>query len=133
MESAIEIEVRSTEIDELGHVNNAKYLEYLEWGREDWYELAGLGTDKMMAKNIGTVLVNLNINYRREARKGEHLRIVTRPERKGNTSFVLKQEIYNREAQLVADADVTVVTFDLKERKSVPLPDEVVNVFRGKL
>lgn len=37
VETVIEIEVRPTEIDVMGHVNNAKYLEYMEWGREDWY------------------------------------------------------------------------------------------------
>jgi acyl-CoA thioesterase FadM len=31
METALTIIVRSTEIDINGHVNNAKYLEYLEW------------------------------------------------------------------------------------------------------
>lgn len=129
MERAIEIEVRPTEIDELGHVNNAKYVEYLEWGREDWYEHFGLSTDQLSLKNIGTVLVNLNINYRREARKGDYLKIVTRPKRKGNTSFVLRQEIFNRCGYLVADADVTIVLFDLQERKSVPLPEEFVVVF----
>ena len=41
MDASIELIVRSTEIDVNGHVNNAKYLEYLEWGREEWYEKAG--------------------------------------------------------------------------------------------
>ncbi len=40
MEATIEIPVRSTEVDYLGHVNNAKYLEYMEWGREGWYSQA---------------------------------------------------------------------------------------------
>lgn len=130
MESVIQIEVRSTEIDEVGHVNNAKYLEYLEWGRENWYDLTGFGADRLSEKNIGTVVVNLNINYRREARKGEHLKIVTRPVQKGNTSFVLKQEIFNREKQRVADAEVTIVIFDLIKRQSTPIPASLVHVFQ---
>lgn len=129
MERSIEIEVRSTEIDELGHVNNAKYLEYLEWGREDWYDRTGLGAEQLSAKNLGTVLVHLKINYRREARKGDRLHIVTRPKRKGNSSFVLKQDIVNENGQLVADAEVTVVLFDLTKRKSVPLPAEFGPIF----
>ena len=42
METSLEIVVRPTEIDVNGHVNNAKYVEYLEWGREEWYERNGL-------------------------------------------------------------------------------------------
>jgi acyl-CoA thioester hydrolase/thioesterase-3 len=32
MKTSLNIIVRPTEIDVNGHVNNAKYLEYLEWG-----------------------------------------------------------------------------------------------------
>jgi thioesterase III len=32
METAHEIVVRPTEVDVNGHVNNAKYVEYMEWG-----------------------------------------------------------------------------------------------------
>ncbi len=35
METAYEIVVRPTEVDVNGHVNNAKYVEYMEWGREE--------------------------------------------------------------------------------------------------
>ena len=71
METSIQIEVRSTEIDVLGHVNNAKYLEYLEWGREDWYNRIGLPFEAFSEMGVGTVTVNININYRKEARLGE--------------------------------------------------------------
>lgn len=42
MKSSLPIIVRSTEIEVNGHVNNAKYLEYFEWGREEWYEQCAL-------------------------------------------------------------------------------------------
>ncbi len=125
METSIQIEVRSTEIDVLGHVNNAKYLEYLEWGREDWYNRIGLPFDAFSEMGVGTVTVNININYRKEARLGEKLTIRTRPLRKGKSSFVLEQIIDNERGERVADAHVTSVTVDLKERKSVPLPPEL--------
>jgi len=35
METAHETVVRPTEVDVNGHVNNAKYVEYMEWGREE--------------------------------------------------------------------------------------------------
>jgi hypothetical protein len=41
MEAVLETVVRCTEIDVNGHVNNARYVEYLEWGREAWYEAHG--------------------------------------------------------------------------------------------
>lgn len=128
-ETSIEIEVRSTEIDQLGHVNNAKYLEYLEWGREHWYETHNLPFERFEQMGLGSVTVNININYRKEVRQGEHLTIVTRPERKGRSSYVIAQEIINESGDRVADALVTLVMMDLKQRKSAPLPEELARLF----
>src|SRR4029077_12914395 len=44
---AVETVVRCTEIDVNGHLNNAKFVEYLEWGREEWYESHGFGYDHL--------------------------------------------------------------------------------------
>ncbi|SFX18020.1 thioesterase-3 [Thermoactinomyces sp. DSM 45891] len=129
LKTHIKIEVRPTEIDVMGHVNNAKYLEYMEWSREDWYNKVGLPFDVFTEMNVGTVSVNININYRKEAKLGQHLTISTEPLRKGKTSFVLKHEIYNQDGELVADAQVVSVTIDLSTRKSVLLPDALQTHF----
>jgi Thioesterase-like superfamily len=57
MGTALEIVVRPTEVDVNGHVNNAKYVEYMEWGREEWYERQGLPYARLFA--LGAVTVNL--------------------------------------------------------------------------
>jgi thioesterase-3 len=129
MKVSLEIIVRSTEIDVNGHVNNAKYLEYLEWGREEWYEQAGLHYDTFLQMGIQTVTVNVNINYRKEVTQGERLTITTLPERVGRTSFVLAQEIRNRSGVIVADATVTSVTMSAEQRTSVDVPEELRRLF----
>ena len=79
METSLEIVVRPTEVDVNGHVNNAKYVEYMEWGREEWYERHDLPYDRLFSLGAVTVTVNLNLNFRRECRQGEVLTILTRP------------------------------------------------------
>lgn len=123
METKLEIIVRSTEIDVNGHVNNAKYLEYLEWGREEWYEQIGLPYDVFGGMGIQTVTVNININYRQECRQGDKLTVTCRPEQVGRTSYVLKQTIVNGQGHTCADALVTSVTMDSTTRKSREVPD----------
>lgn len=129
MEAEIAILVRSTEIDVNGHVNNAKYLEYLEWGREEWYEKAELPYAAFLAMGIQTVTVNINVNYRKECRQGDRLIVRTEPERAGRTSYVLKQEIVNELGERCADASVTCVTMDAGTRKSRELPPELRQCF----
>ncbi|ARU59886.1 thioesterase [Tumebacillus avium] len=129
MKVSLDIVVRSTEIDVNGHVNNAKYLEYLEWGREEWYERSDLHYDEFTKLGVQTVTVNININYRKECKQGDLLKITTTPERMGNTSYSLKQEIHNQSGELVADAIVTSVAMDIETRKGRPVPDALRKLF----
>jgi len=93
METFLSIIVRPTEVDVNGHVNNAKYVEYLEWGREEWYERNGLPYDRLHALGAITVTVNINLNFRRECRQGENLTIVTRPQRAGEYARMTPDQI----------------------------------------
>jgi YbgC/YbaW family acyl-CoA thioester hydrolase len=129
MDTTLEITVRPTEVDINGHVNNAKYVEYMEWGREEWYEKNGLPYDRLFAMGAVTVTVNLNLNLRAECRQGEVLVITTRPERLGRTSFALRQEIRKHDGRLAADGVVTLVTIDPATRKSRPVPEELRAAF----
>src|SRR3954469_5654354 len=130
METSLEIVVRPTEVDVNGHVNNAKYVEYMEWGREEWYERNGLPYDRLFALGAVTVTVNLNLDFRRECRQGEVLTVVTRPERLGRTSFALRRETRRPGGGVAPDAVVTLVTIDPATRTSRPVPDELARPFR---
>ncbi|WP_128894800.1 acyl-CoA thioesterase [Longirhabdus pacifica] len=124
-----EIDVRSTEIDTLGHVNNAKYLEYMEWARFDWIQKAGLTVEKLREKQIMIVLVNVNINYRKEIRFGDKVKVVTKPvkpTRVGGKSGTMIQEIYNQHGDLATDAEITIVFIDAVKRKSIEIPEEII-------
>lgn len=118
--------VRSTELDSLGHVNNAKYLEYMEWARFEWICLAGFTWEELNRRQLLPVVVNLNLNYRQELRLMEKIRIVSTAGRIGKRSFVIHHEIYRENGDLAADADFTMVMMDAKERRAADLPEEWV-------
>ncbi|WDL97380.1 acyl-CoA thioesterase [Alicyclobacillus sp. ALC3] len=126
--SSIEIQVRSTEIDVNGHVNNAKYLEYLEWGREDWFEANGLDYDTLKSQGAVTVTAKVTANYRREAVQNDRLRVQTSLLSVGNSSFRMSQEITNQQGQLVLDAEFVIVTVDPATHTSVRVPDSIRGV-----
>ncbi len=131
-ESRISLIVRSTAIDVNGHVNNAKYLEYIEWGREAFYEQAGLSYETLLAQGVITVSVNININYRREAKQNDELTVITRPGRMGRSSFTMEQTVIReRDDVLIADASVTLVTVDAVTRASAPAPAALRRLFES--
>ncbi len=128
-EHVLYITVRSTEVDTIGHVNNAKYLEYMEWGRFDWIIQSGLTLEELRRREIMPVVVNINVNYRKEVRMGEVIKVVSKPLRLGSKSMVVRHELYNGKDQLVCDADVTMVMINTRERKSTDLPQEIIDAF----
>lgn len=121
----IELHVQDNEIDELGHVNNARFLEYFERARMDWYNRCDPTLNKVAEQHLGTVVVNIDVNYRRECFSGARLSIVTRALTRGRKSYVLHQEIFNDDGACVCDARVTSVIMDMSTRTTVPLPDSL--------
>lgn len=124
-EARLDVIVRPTEIDVNAHVNNAKFVEYLEWGREEWYDRNGLEYDKLKAMGATTVTVNVNVNYRGECRQGEVLTVVTRPGKLGRTSFAFAQEILKADGTVAVDALITMVTIDPTTRRPRVVPEEL--------
>jgi len=61
--------------------------------------------------------------------QGDRLRILTRPERRGRTSFTLGQRIETEDGKVAADAVVTLVTIDPTTRWGRPLPEEFAALF----
>lgn len=127
-----EIVVRPTEIDVKGHVNNAKYVEYLQWARWDWLDAKGLTHARLTELRTVLVTANININYRREAVQGDRLRVTVAVERIGEKSFTLRQEVVKSDGVVAADATVVMVAVDPVVRKSRLLPGELREALEEK-
>jgi thioesterase III len=131
MEYLTEIKVRGYHADFYGHVNNARYLEFLEEDR--WARLESvIDLRKLAARGFIFLVVNININYRKAVGVGETLLISTVLEKIGNKSSVLKQEIIvKKSGEIAADALVTFVISDATG-KAVPMDGEIKDEI-GKL
>lgn len=129
MNTEIQIVVKQQDIDELNHVNNKVYVDYLEEARGDWYAQTGFSFDIMRERNLGTVVLKLNITFLQEATLGEELTVKTIPVRLGRTSFDLQQKIYNERGEKITEANVVSVMFDRQNRKSVPVVEEIARHF----
>ncbi len=125
MEHFVEIKVRGYHLDVFGHVNNARYLEFLEEGRWSAFE-AGFDLQQLAVKGYSFVVVNININYRRPAFLNEVLRVATQLKRLNHRSGVIHQAITLKGSNTpVADAEVTFVIFDNDKKSAVPLKGEL--------
>ena len=132
MQTQFALVVAEKDLDELGHVNNARYFDFLESARMDWYakvELFETVERLEGSPEFGTVVVNINIDFRRECLLDEALNIVTSAHRMGSKSLALRQIMYKPDGALAADAVVTSVVMDLRSRSTVALPESLRPLF----
>lgn len=124
-----EIKVRGYHLDLYGHVNNARYLEFLEEARWGFTESYG-SIEAFSDAGLAFVIVNVNINYRRAALMGEELVIETAMRKMGSRSAVIHQRVMLKGSDtVVADADVTFVVFSEKTGGAVAMEGEVKALF----
>ena len=130
MKSEIEIKVRGYHLDLFAHVNNARYVEFLEEGRWAALENSEIARELIRSGYIFTV-VNINISYLAPALVDEVLILKTYLKRIGNKSIVVTQEIFKKpagsepESQKVIYADVTFVLVDSKTGKAIEVNDDI--------
>lgn len=119
------IKVRGYHLDVYQHVNNARYLEFLEEARWQWLEEAD-AFNWLMAQKLAFVVVNININYRRPAVLGDCLVIESDVSQLSSRSGIIAQRVLLAEDRtVVADALLTFVCIDLRTQKAVPLEGEL--------
>ncbi|KUM05298.1 acyl-CoA thioesterase [Chromobacterium subtsugae] len=115
------IKVRGYHLDLFGHVNNARYLEFLEEARWNQFEDEG-NLALFLESGLALVVVNINIDYRHPATMGDQLLVETGVQSIGKRSAVIHQRVLLEGSDtVVAEADVTFVVFDAKQNKAVAL------------
>jgi len=120
-----QIKVRGYHLDVYQHVNNARYLEFLEEARWDGLENSE-SFRWLTAHNIAFVVANININYRRPAVLGDRLTVTSLVQQLNGKSGVLSQVVtLDPEGQVVADGLITFGCIDLKTQKALPLEGEL--------
>ncbi len=120
-----QLKVRGFHCDMFGHVNNARYLEFLEETRWEW--LNHLTTfDFFERKKLSFVVVSITIHYRYPSVLNDELIISVELKNLGNRSATVHQKVVRKiDEKLIAEADVTFAMLDNLTGKSVLLDDEL--------
>lgn len=107
-----EIRIRGYHTDLYQHVNNARYLEFLEEGR--WQLLEDhMDLEAFMNKGFRFFVVNINISYLHQVKVNDVIVIKSGLGKLGNKSAVITQQIINKHTGTVCiKADITFVIAD---------------------
>lgn len=110
--------VRFSDIDGMGHVNNAIFSAYLEQARLAWF--GRYAEDEPMPLR-DVILARTEIDFRSPLVYGETVSIGVRPSRLGTKSFEFEYELRAGE-RLVAEAKSVLVGYDYSAGRSTEVP-----------
>jgi acyl-CoA thioester hydrolase len=121
----VPIQVRWSDMDAMGHVNNAKYFTYLESARLQFFETVKLWECRADDKH-GPALVSATCNFRQQVHFPAELEVGTRVARIGSKSFEFTHAIvYKGTEDVVADGVSIGAWVDYNIGKAIPLPDKL--------
>ncbi|CAO1663666.1 Thioesterase III [Halomonas sp. NYA30] len=129
--SRVPLRVRGFHLDGYGHVNNARYLEFMEEGRWDFFDQHPAMIKELHQAKRAFVVVNLNIDYLAAASHGDDLEIITGIIDVGERSGICHHRIVRKDGSVIAQADLTFVLLDMKANKATPIEGEVRETLRA--
>ena len=128
------IEVRYSDLDPQGHVNNARYFSYTEQARVGYLRHLGLW-DGGSFLDIGVIIADARMQFKAPILFGKAVQVGVSTTRLGNKSLTV---VYNLEdvdsGEEFANGSSVLVAYDYRQERTIPIPDhwrEVISHFEG--
>ena len=124
--------IRFIDCDPIGHLNNSKYLDYMLNAREDHVEDNYGVTYQDIIKQTGSTWVTIQneIAYLKEVRANSKVVITSRTIDSNDRIAKIEILMMNEEETVVhAVLWMTLIYFNMKTRRSEPVPEETKAIF----
>jgi len=130
----IPVEIRYADLDPQWHVNNTRYLTYMEQARVEYLLKLGLFDGKSFL-DLQMIIADVHASYLAPIVLGQNVRVGTRTARIGNKSITFEYRVEDADSgSLLATGEVVGVTYDYRNKKTIPVPDEwrrIIGEFEG--
>ena len=121
------VRVRNYHLDGYGHVNNARYLEFLEEARWAFFEEHGLLSE---INGLMLVVVRTDIRYRRAAVEGDILRFEGRLKELTSRHIILTQNIVLPSGKNAVEAESTLMVVSAESGRSISIPEPLFTLLK---
>lgn len=117
------IEVRYGDLDPQGHVNNAKFMTYMEQARVHYIKRLGLW-DASSFLEIGFILAEARVTFLSPVLFTHQVQVGVRVSRLGNKSLDMEYRLEDAQTgQELATGSSVQVAYDYRQNQTIPLPD----------
>ena len=119
-----QIDVRYGDLDPQWHVNNARFLTFIEQARMTYLVKVGIFDGKTFME-LPLIVADAHISYLAPIQFAETVDVRTRVSKIGNKSMVFEYEIASAKSdRLYARAETVMVAYDYHTKSSIPVPAE---------
>lgn len=130
--SKVNIQVRMTDIDPLGHVNNGIYFSYYDTGRLNYWKQLG---EDIRWEAIDKVIVHLECDFIESILFNDSIKVETKVIGIGNKSFKMMQRIVDINTGRLKSTCLSILSgCDRQNNVSIPIPEQFrkkVNIFEN--
>lgn len=124
---SIPVQIRFSDVDMLGHLNNNVYLSLFDLAKLRYFS-AVYGTD-VTATHLCLVVVNINCNFLAPAFLNDSLEVWTRVVSIGHQSIKLEQRMVERSTgEIKCIANTVMAGFDPQSMAGQPIQQEQINL-----
>ena len=110
--------LRWSDLDAFNHVNNARYLTFLEQARIEWFESIG---EPWVTEDFAPVVASATLNFKRPIEYPTNVFVELFTEKLGNSSVVIGHRIVADDGTVHCDGSVVAVWVDRASGKPTPL------------
>ena len=118
-----DIQIRFNDIDQMGHVNNAVIMEYLDLGKDAFLSAHGLSPTK---SDFTLIVVHHDVDFKAQIHYHDKIQVETSIERFGTKSLTVLQRVVNVESRIVCVQCRTIMAgYRRSTSSSEVIPHEV--------
>ena len=119
----VPVQLRFTDIDQFGHMNNSVYFSLFDMAKTQYFgNVMGLDVFRF----LGVVVVNVNADFLSPVHYGEEIAIETAIVHLGHKSLTVVQQALNVQTGDVKCVCKTImVCFDMKSKETIELPQDL--------
>ena len=116
------VPLRWSDLDAFNHVNNARYLTFIEQARIEWFESLD---EPWITEASAPVIASATLHFRRPIEYPASVFVELSCEKLGNSSVTIGHRIVASDGTLHCDGSVVAVWVDRASGKPTPLPQGV--------
>jgi acyl-CoA thioester hydrolase len=116
------IQIRFTDVDRFGHVNNTIYFTYFDLGKIEYFASA---CPVMDLRKDGVVVVHIETDFLSQILANDRIAVQTAVSEIGNKSLILIQQIIDTTInEIKCTCKSILVAFDLERKEAKEVPEE---------